>query len=219
MPSLTLLHMGRRCIALHSTWIHRSNVFVATSILHMYGELGSIECAAKQFKRVEEKNVAVWICRHSLCQTWPCHSNPLTFMGVLIACTHAGLVEEALDCFKCMTQDYGITPDMHHYAAMVDVLGRAGKLKEALEFIVAMPVTPTAPVWGSLMAASALHHDIKLGHEAAKIVMRMEPENPGNFVFLCNMMAQDGRWDDVNVVRETMKLRGLEKIPGHSSIS
>ncbi|OUZ99083.1 Pentatricopeptide repeat [Macleaya cordata] len=236
MPALTSLRHGKEmhCFAIKRDF-DQSNVFVATSLLHMYAEFGSIDCAEKQFQRVEEKNVVAWTAmitayaKHGRCED--CFRlfgemqlqggvipNHLTFMGVLTACTHAGLVEQAKDYFNCMTQDYGLTPDMYHYAAMVDMLGRAGRLKEALKFIAAMPVEPTAPVWGSLMAACGLHHDMKLGHEVAKIVLDMEPENPGNFVFLCNMLAQDQRWDDVSVVREAMKRRGLDKIPGYSSV-
>ncbi|KAF8378931.1 hypothetical protein HHK36_028356 [Tetracentron sinense] len=237
-PALGSLLQGKEmhCFAIKNG---SCNVFVATSLLHMYAEFGAIESAVKMFERVEKRNVVAWTAmitayaKHGLSEDSlrlfdemreqeqeqeGVIPNHLTFMGVLTACAHSGLVEQARNCFKCMTEEYGLTPDMYHYAGMVDVLGRAGQLNEALKFIEAMPVEPNAHVWGSLLAACDLHQDVELGRQVAKVVSRMEPDNPGNFVLLSNMLAQDLRWEDATFVRETMIRRSLKKEPGQSQL-
>ncbi|XP_043700447.1 pentatricopeptide repeat-containing protein At2g13600-like [Telopea speciosissima] len=234
IPALRSLQQGKEihCFAIKNGH-GRHNMFVISSLLKMYVEYGAIEYATKIFQRIKEKNVVVWTAmimgyaKHGLSEDClrlfdemrlqaGVMPNELTFMGVLTACSHAGLVEKAQECFKCMTQEYGLMPDLHHYAAMVDVLGRAGRLREALDLIEAMPMEPSSPVWGSLLAYCGLHQDMDLGQEIAKIVLSMEPDNPGNFVLLSNMLAQEQRWDDASMVRETMKCLGLKKVPGCS---
>ncbi|KAK9085231.1 hypothetical protein Sjap_025642 [Stephania japonica] len=236
MPALVSLRQGKEmhCFAVKSGF-DCSNVFVATSLLHMYAEFGNIELTEKQYGRIEEKNV---VALTAMITAYAKHArsedalrlftemrkqpglvpNHLTFMAVLTACNHAGLVDQAYEYFNCMTQVYGLKPDMHHCAAMVDVLGRAGRLEEALEFIKAMPVNASSPIWGSFLASCGLHQDINKTNEVAEIMLKMEPDNPGTFVFLSNTLAQARRWDDAWMVRETMKWRGLKKVPGYSSV-
>ncbi|XP_010271795.1 PREDICTED: putative pentatricopeptide repeat-containing protein At3g23330 [Nelumbo nucifera] len=235
IPALGSLRQGKQihCLAVKNGY-DQLNVFVATSLIHVYAEFGTIEYADKLFQRVKDRNVVAWT---AIITAYAKHGqgedsvrlfnemrrqgvtpNHLTFMGVLTACNHAGLVDQAQECFRCMTQDYGLIPEMHHYAAMVDVLGRAGRLREALEFIKAMPVDASSPVWGSLLASCGYHEDVELAHEVAKILLSMEPDNPANLVLLSNMLAQKERWSDASEVRETMKRLGLRKVPGQSSI-
>ncbi|KAJ8628849.1 hypothetical protein MRB53_022172 [Persea americana] len=236
MPAIGFLWLGKE---MHGFVVRRglegSNAFIGSSLLHMYAEFGSIEYAANLFERIHEKNAVLWT---TMIMAYAKHGksedslrlfeqmrreagvtpNHLTFMGVLTACAHAGLVEQAKECFKCMIDEHQLKPDMHHYAAMVDVMGRAGQLREAMEFIRAMPVEPSPPVWGALLASCAVHQDLEMGREVAEIVMRMEPENPSNFVLLSNMFAGGQRWDEVGIVRETMRRRGLQKEFGSSLI-
>ncbi|XP_042507206.1 pentatricopeptide repeat-containing protein At4g38010-like [Macadamia integrifolia] len=236
IPALRSLWQGKEihCFAIKNGH-DRRNMFVISSLLNMYAEYGAIGYATKIFQRVEERNVVVWTAmimgyaKHGLSEGClrlfdemrlqaGVTPNELTFMGVFTACSHAGLVEKAQECFKVMTQEYGLMPDLHHYAAMVDVLGRAGRLREARNFIEAMPMKPSTPIWGSLLAYCGLHQDMELAEEVAKIVLDLEPDNPGNFVHLSNMLAQEQRWDDASMVRETMKCLGLKKVPGCSFV-
>ncbi|KAJ4957201.1 hypothetical protein NE237_013984 [Protea cynaroides] len=236
IPALQSLRQGKEihCFAIKNGHV-KHNVFIISSLLHMYAEYGAIEYATKIFQRIEQRNVVVWTAmivgyaKHGRCEDClrlfdemrlqaEVMPNQLTFMGVLTACSHAGLVEKAQECFKCMTQEYGLMPDLHHYAAMVDMLGRAGRLREALNFIEAMPMKPSSPIWGSLLAYCCLHQDMNLGQEVAKIVLGIEPDNPGNFVLLSNMLAQEQKWDDASMVREAMKCLGLKKVPGCSLV-
>jgi hypothetical protein len=111
-----------------------------------------------------------------------------------------------------------ITPRLDHYTSMVDLLGRAGQLHEAQDFIKKMPLEPTARIWGSLLAAYRIHGNIVMGQDVAEHLFNLEPENAGNYVLLSNIYAAAGRWDDVVKVRTMMKDKGLKKTPGCSFI-
>lgn len=117
-----------------------------------------------------------------------------------------------------MIQDYKITPRMEHYACMVDLLGRAGHLNEAQEFIEKMPLDPGATVWGALLGACRVHCDIELGKHAAEYLFYLEPDKAGSYVLLSNIYAASGRWDEGAKVRAKMKGKGVGKPPGCSLI-
>ena len=142
----------------------------------------------------------------------------ITFTSVLSACCHAGLVDDGWQLFKSMSQEYGITPRLDHYTSMVDLLGRAGKLHEAQDFIKKMPLEPNARIWESLLSACRIYGSIDLGQDVVEHLFNLEPENAGNYVLLSNIYAAAGRWDDVVKVRRTMKDKGLKKTPGCSFI-
>jgi pentatricopeptide repeat protein len=144
--------------------------------------------------------------------------NGITFISVLSACSHAGLVDEGWQYFHCMTHDYCITPRAEHYRCIVDLLGRAGHLKEALHFISNMHLQPDAGIWGALLGACSIHYNIHLGERVADYLLELDPENVGHYVLLSNLYAAAGRWGDVVKVRTMMKVRGLKKTPGHSWI-
>eukprot|EP01018_Ginkgo_biloba_P018986 Gb_02562 [translate_table: standard] len=210
------------------------NVFVGTALIDMYAKCGSIEDARQVFDKVSQKNVVLWtaiiagyamhgygeetLALLSEMQQAGMKPDYITFTAVLSACSHAGLVNEGWKCFDCMIQDYHITPMVEHYACMVDLLGRAGRLGEAQDLIKNMPVEPNAGVWGSLLAASRIHCNIELGEFAAEHLFELEPQNIGNFVLLSNIYARAGRLGDVENVRKMMKDRGLKKNPGCSWI-
>jgi pentatricopeptide repeat protein len=142
----------------------------------------------------------------------------ITLVGVLSACSRAGLVDEGYEYFNCMSNYYNITPVMEHYSCMVDLLGRAGRLEEALDFINNMPIKPDASVWSCLLGACRIHNNIELGELAAEHVFELDSKNAGNYVLLSNIYAAAGRWDDIERVRKLMKDRGVKKTPGYSWI-
>eukprot|EP01018_Ginkgo_biloba_P025296 Gb_38992 [translate_table: standard] len=142
----------------------------------------------------------------------------VTFIGVLSACSHAGLVDEGWQYFDCMSREYGLKPKVEHYACLVDLLGRAGHLDEAYNFVKAMPLEPDAVVWGALLGACRIHGNTVLGEHVAEQLFELELENVGCYVLLSNIYAEAGRWDDVAKVRTLMKDRGLKKTPGCSLI-
>eukprot|EP01018_Ginkgo_biloba_P026951 Gb_35042 [translate_table: standard] len=223
-------------------WIHdyinrcgfESDVSVGTALIDMYAKCGSIEIARQVFDSMCERNVVSWSAMiagygmhghgedalklFSQMQQIGIEPNDVTFICVLSACSHAGLVEEGLQVFDCMNQDYCIIPSMKLYACMVDLLGRAGRLDEAQNFIKNMPLEPDAGVWGALLGACRIHCNIELGEHVAERLFVLEPDSPGYHVLLANIYAASGRWDDAAKVRSMMKDKGLKKTPGRSFI-
>ncbi|KAI3794747.1 hypothetical protein L1987_37384 [Smallanthus sonchifolius] len=144
--------------------------------------------------------------------------NYVTFVGVLTACSHVRLVDKGLEYFNSMSQDYGLVPLAEHYACVVDILGRAGLLIRALEFIKSMPIEPDPMVWRTLLSACTVHKNKEIGEISAKHLLELEPEDSATYVLLSNMYAVSGKWDDRNRTRKLMKDRGVKKVPGRSWI-
>lgn len=144
--------------------------------------------------------------------------NDITFIGLLHACSHAGMVEEGKRVFENMVNEYSLVPKIEHYGCMVDLLGRAALLHEAYEMIQNMPMKPNAIVWGALLAACKVHKNPSLGEIAARELLEMDPENCGYNVLISNMYAMENRWTDVSGIRTSMKNRGMKKEPGFSCI-
>ncbi|XXG86122.1 hypothetical protein AAC387_Pa11g1079 [Persea americana] len=142
----------------------------------------------------------------------------ITFLTVLSACSHAGLVKEGCEYFKLMNGRHGIIPSEDHYARLIDLLGRAGKLSEAKGIIEKMPFKPGAPVWEALLAGCRIHGNMELGIQAAEELFELVPEHDGTYILLSNMYATVGRWNDAAKARKAMKDRGVKKEPGCSWI-
>eukprot|EP01018_Ginkgo_biloba_P019043 Gb_02373 [translate_table: standard] len=211
-----------------------SDIFVGTALIDMYAKCGSLKTARHVFDKMSKRNIASWNAMisgygiHGNCddalalylqmQESNIKPNDITFVCVLSACSHAGLVDEGRKYFACMSQDYYITPRMEHYACIVDLLGRAGCLDEAQDFIQNMPLEPGSSVWGALLGACRIHCNIELGELVAERIFDLEPDNAGYYVLLSNIYAAAGRWDGVAKVRTMMKDRGLKKTPGCSLI-
>ncbi|XP_022723110.1 pentatricopeptide repeat-containing protein At1g25360 isoform X1 [Durio zibethinus] len=140
----------------------------------------------------------------------------ITFLTILSACSHAGLVREGQYYFNSMHRLYGIIPGEDHYTRLVDLLCRAGKLLEAKDVITSMPFEPGAPVWEALLAGCRTHGNIDLGIQAAERLIELMPKHDGSYVLLSNMYATAGRWDDVANARKLMRDRGVRKEPGCS---
>ncbi|KAK9112593.1 hypothetical protein Scep_020112 [Stephania cephalantha] len=142
----------------------------------------------------------------------------ITFILVLSACAHAGLVDEGLRQFKSMVSEFGIEPQVEHFASLVDLLGRNGYLQEAMDLIDTMPIEPDRAVWGALLGACRVHDNVELAITAAKALTRLEPESSAPYVLLYNMLADGGRWDEATEVRTMMERNGVKKQPGYSWI-
>ncbi|PIA53498.1 hypothetical protein AQUCO_00900235v1 [Aquilegia coerulea] len=142
----------------------------------------------------------------------------ITFLTILSACNHAGLVNEGCQYFYSMKQIYGIDPGEDHYARFIDLLCRAGRISEAKNVIETMPFEPGAPVWEALLAGCRVHGNMDLGIQAADRLFQLVPQNDGTYVLLANMYASVGRWDDMAKVRKLMRDRGVKKEPGCSWI-
>lgn len=142
--------------------------------------------------------------------------NEVTFVGLLNACSHAGLVDEGWQFFKSMSRDYGLTPLLEHYACMVDLLGRTGNVQGAEQFIYDMPIEPDAVIWSALLGACKIHKNAEIGRRAAEKLFAIEPSNSGNYVMLSNIYSSLGMWVEVAEVRRIMKQHGVTKEPGCS---
>lgn len=210
------------------------NVTVGSSLLMMYSNVGSIIECCKVFDKIANPDVICWTAmiasyaRHGkgaealqtfeLMKKSGTKPDSVTFTGVLSACSHSGLVEEAYIYLHSMKKDYGIEPNYRHYCCMVDLLGRAGRLKEAEMFINNMPMKPDSLIWATLLAACQVHGNIDLGKLAAEKVMELEPHEAGTYVSLSNICADVGHWHEVLKVRSEMKGTGVTKEPGWSSL-
>ncbi|OAY74142.1 Pentatricopeptide repeat-containing protein [Ananas comosus] len=142
----------------------------------------------------------------------------ITFLTILSACNHAGLVDEGIRYFESMERDYGITPGEDHYARLIDLLGRAGRIAEAKDVIKSMPFEPTSAIWEAILAGCRIHGDMDLGIYAAEKLFEMIPHHDGTYILLCNIYSAVGRWEDAARVRKLMKDRGVKKEPGCSWI-
>ncbi|XP_011627474.1 pentatricopeptide repeat-containing protein At2g03880, mitochondrial-like [Amborella trichopoda] len=141
--------------------------------------------------------------------------NNITFVGLSSACVHGGLVEEGLMLFDSMARDYGIEPEIEHYGCVVDLLGRVGRLREIHELISKMPVEPDQAI---ILGACRMHNDPDLARFALEKLIELEPKNGGNYVIMSNVHANAGDWGGVAEVRRRLRERGIEKVPGCSSI-
>ncbi|XP_039162664.1 pentatricopeptide repeat-containing protein At1g74600, chloroplastic-like [Eucalyptus grandis] len=211
-----------------------SNAAVGSSLVAMYSKFGGINECVKAYDQIDAPDLIGWTtmimsyARHGigeealkffkLMKREKMRPDPVTFVGVLSACSHSGLVEEGYFHFDSMVKDYGIEPNYRHYACMVDLLGRSGRLKEAERFISNMPIKPNALVWETLLAACKLHGDIELGKLAAKKITECEPSDAGAYISLSNIYADMGQWGEVMNIRSSMKGAKVKKEPGWSAV-
>eukprot|EP01018_Ginkgo_biloba_P009793 Gb_07725 [translate_table: standard] len=212
----------------------QSNVFVGSALVDMYAKSGSINDARRVFNKMLERNVVSWNammvgyamhgCGKEALQLFEQmqHSgikpDHVSFVGILSACCHAGLVDDGWKYFDRMSRIHHITPAVEHYCCMVDLLGRAGYLDEAQDLISKMPMKPDAAVWGSLLRACRVQTNTELGEIVAEHLFESDPQNSAHYVLLSNIYAAAGRWNDKEKVRKMMKDRRLKKMPGRSWI-
>ncbi|GMN44046.1 hypothetical protein TIFTF001_013242 [Ficus carica] len=223
-------------------WIHayvnrnsiRLDTVLGTALLDMYAKCGRLDLAWEVFEKMRWKECFTWnamiggLAMHgraadavelfSKMQKDKQKPDGITFVNILNACAHGGLVDEGLRIFRSMKNLYGVEPEVEHYGCVVDLLGRAGLLTEAEDFIGSMPVRPNAAVFGALLGACRKHGNVELGDIVGKILLKLEPENSGRYALLSNIYAKAGRWEDVEKVRKLMKERGVKTTPGISMI-
>ncbi|KAH6772845.1 Pentatricopeptide repeat superfamily protein [Perilla frutescens var. hirtella] len=223
-------------------WIHglvirsclQNDVFVMTALVDMYAKCGAIHTARKLFDGTDERHVTTWnamidgygthgfgkeavelfddMCRGDI------SPNDVTFLCIISACSHSGLLQEGRQYFTIMKEKYGLEPAMDHYGAMVDLLGRAGQLEEAWDFIQKMAVEPGINVYGAMLGACRIHKNVDLGEKAADKLFELEPDEGGYHVLLANMYAIASMWQKVAKVRTLMQRKGIQKTPGCSSV-
>lgn len=212
----------------------KMDTFVGNALIDMYSKCGSIERAMDVFNEMHSRDKFTWtavilglaVNGHGeeaidmfdrMLRAFEA-PDEVTFIGVLTACTHAGLVDKGRDFFLSMTVTYRIAPNVIHYGCIIDLLGRAGKLREALETIGKMPMKPSSAIWGTLLAACRVHGNSEIGELAAERLLELDPENSMAYVLLSNLYAKSNRWGDVRWLRQVMMEKGIKKEPGCSLI-
>ncbi|KGN53288.1 pentatricopeptide repeat-containing protein At5g44230 [Cucumis sativus] len=226
----------------HANWIRdiaersgfgpSGNVVVGSALIDMYSKCGSPDEAYKVFEVMKERNVfsyssmilgyAMHGRAHSALQLFhdmlktEIRPNKVTFIGILSACSHAGLVEQGRQLFAKMEKFFGVAPSPDHYACMVDLLGRAGCLEEALDLVKTMPMEPNGGVWGALLGACRIHGNPDIAQIAANELFKLEPNGIGNYILLSNIYASAGRWEEVSKLRKVIREKGFKKNPGCS---
>ncbi|KAJ8749992.1 hypothetical protein K2173_013907 [Erythroxylum novogranatense] len=232
--SLACLEHGRE---VHAQLVRSQfdfDVFVSSVLITMYIKCGDLEKAKIVFDRFAVKDVVMWnsiitgYAQHGLgeealkvfCEmiSSGIAPNEISFVGVLSACSYSGRVKEGLEIFDSMKPKYLLDPKTEHYACMVDLLGRAGRMDEAVVLIEKMPFEADAIVWGALLGACRTHLKLDLAEVAAKKLVLLEPNNAGPYILLSNIYASQGKWRDVAELRKTMKERNISKSPGCSWI-
>ncbi|ESQ45624.1 hypothetical protein EUTSA_v10010175mg [Eutrema salsugineum] len=210
------------------------NLLLENALIDMYAKCGCLDRARDVFENMKSRDVVSWtamisaygvsgkgrdaVALFSKMQDSGLVPDSIAFVTVLAACSHAGLLEEGRSYFKLMTDHFKITPRLEHLACMVDLLGRAGEVKEAYRFIQEMSMEPNERVWGALLGACRVHSDTDIGLLAADKLFQLAPEQSGYYVLLSNIYAKAGKWEEVTNIRYLMKSKGLKKNPGASNV-
>uniref|UniRef100_A0A2P2JDS2 DYW domain-containing protein n=1 Tax=Rhizophora mucronata TaxID=61149 RepID=A0A2P2JDS2_RHIMU len=232
--SLAAMDSGTQIHSLLSKTIYDKNIVVCNALIDMYAKCGGIKDARLVFDRLQERNEVSW---NAMISGYSTHGlsgnainifemmldaefkpNKLTFVGVLSACSNAGLLDRGQAYFKSMIQDYGIEPCAEHYTCMVWLLGRSGHLDKAIKLIEEIPFGPSIMAWRALLGACVIHNNIELGRISAEHILAIEPQDESAHVLLSNIYANARRWKHVASVRKGMKEKRVKKLPGLSWI-
>lgn len=209
------------------------DILVNNSLIEMYFKCGSMRFALQVFRRMNEHNVNSWNavilglavhgeadrvfeCFHRMINEDGLRPNSITFVGILNACNHRGLVDEGRRYFDLMVKEYNVEPVLQHYGCLVDLLARKGNINEALDIVQSMKMKPDDVIWRSLVNASCkLDEGIDLSQEMAK---NLTEADSGAYVLLSRVFASANRWDEVGLIRKLMTEKGVAKEPGCSSV-
>lgn len=205
------------------------DIKVGSALVDMYAKCGRVEDGRRIFNQMAERNVITWTSMidgygknglsdealqlfGEMRERRDVRPNHATFLSILSACAHAGLLSQGQEAFQSMESEYLLQPRMEHYACMVDLLGRFGGVRQAYDFLRGMPVRPNSDVWAALLGAATLHGDMDICKVASREVFELSRKGrPGAYMAFSNTLAAAGEWDGVHDVREMMKQRGVLK--------
>lgn len=208
--------------------------FAAAAMVDMYAKCGNIDKARTFFDGIQKPDLVAWT---SLISGYAQNGQPekaletfdrllqtglkpdhVTFVGVISACAHAGLVDRGLKIFHSIPKEFGIAHTADHYACVVDLLSRSGLFEDAEEIINKMPMKPDKFLWASLLGGCRIHKNLPLAKRAAEALFELEPDNAATYVTLANIYASNGKWNEVETIRKRMDMLGVVKKPGASWI-
>lgn len=236
LSGLSALDLGKQ---VHSHILRRQLPFhevMHNALIDMYSKCGNLACARRIFDNMPQKTIVSWnamIVGHSkhgmgrdaveLFQSMQKDNrvkpDSVTLLGVLLGCSHGGMGDLGLSIFDEMVKgEYQVEPEIEHYGCIVSMLGRAGRVEEAYEFIKKMPMEPNATTWGTLLGACRVHSNVDIGEIVGHRLIECEPGNSSNYVILSNLYASASRWEDVRRVRDLMNKKTVKKEPGKSWI-
>jgi pentatricopeptide repeat protein len=209
------------------------DVSINTALIDMYAKCGQLGIARRIFDSMLQHDVVAW---NVMISGYGMHGeakqalelfgkmeggsikpNGVTFLAILSACCHSGLLEEGRKLFTRMGK-YSLEPNLKHYACMVDLLGKSGHLQEAEDMVLAMPVEPDGGIWGTLLSACKLHDNFEMGLRIAKKAFASDPENEGYYILISNSYGSAKKWDEIEKLREMMKNHGVQKGVGWSAV-
>ncbi|XP_050376818.1 pentatricopeptide repeat-containing protein At3g47530 [Argentina anserina] len=207
---------------------------LCNALLTMYSRCGCLDKAYEVFKGMPGRNVVSWSAMISglavngygrdavdaFCEMQRLGVLPdeQTFTGVLSACSHCGLVDEAMDIFDRMSREFGVVPNVHHYGCIVDLLGRAGRLDQAYQLIMAMDVKPDPKIWRTLLGACRIHKYETLGERVVDHLIELKAQEAGDYVLLMNIYSTAENWEKLAKLRKFMKEKSIQTTPGCSTI-
>ncbi|XP_058765225.1 pentatricopeptide repeat-containing protein At2g39620-like [Vicia villosa] len=237
LPAVSYLTVLKEAMAFHACIIRMgflSSTLLGNSLVDMYAKCGQLSYSEKCFHEMENKDTISWnamlsgyamhgqgelaVALFSLMQETNVHVDSISYISVLSACRHAGLIQEGKNIFASMCEKHHVESNMEHYACMVDLLCGAGLFDEALSLINKIPTEPDAQVWGALLGGCKIHSNITLGEVALDHLVKLEPRNAAHYVVLSDIYAQCGKWNEARRTRSHMNAHGLKKIPGYSWI-
>ncbi|XP_021737063.1 pentatricopeptide repeat-containing protein At5g40410, mitochondrial-like [Chenopodium quinoa] len=211
-----------------------SDMLVSTSLMSLYAKSGQLIAANIVFGELTNPDAVAWTSMLASYAMHGCGSEAIklfenmvdggicldhvTFTHLLSACSHAGLISEGRKYFEDMFRVYGVQPRIDHYSCIVDLLGRAGLLEDAVNLIRSMPMEPNSGVWGALLGACRIHNNVELGKEAADNLFLLNSSDHRNYIMMSNIYSASGHWKDASKIRSMMKGRRLVGDPGYSLI-
>ncbi|XP_020082003.1 pentatricopeptide repeat-containing protein At2g35030, mitochondrial [Ananas comosus] len=235
VSNLAALQEGQQIHQIISKTIFQFDPFVESALMNVYAKCGQICIARKVFDMSKRKDLVSW---NGIIAAYGHHGNgreavslfedmqkngfkpnDVTYVGLLSACSHSGLVDEGLRIFNSLIKDGSIEVREDHYACLIDLCGRAGRLEEAKNLINKLNIKPSSGcVWGALIAGCNVHGNESIGKVAAKKLLEAKPNNAGTYMLLSNIYASAGKWREVAKIKLKMKDKGLKKQPGCSWI-
>ncbi|XVF47401.1 hypothetical protein PTKIN_Ptkin03bG0106100 [Pterospermum kingtungense] len=224
----------QHALAIHSQVIKagfEDETVLKNALIHAYARCGSIALSKQVFEEMACRDLVSW---NSMLKAYGLHGKAkealqlfpqmdvkpdgATFVALLSACSHSGLVEEGIRIFNSMFKIYGVTPQLDHYACMIDILGRAGRIIEAEELLCRMPMEPDFVVWSALLGSCRKHVETRLAKIAVAKLKEMEPKNSLGYIQMSNIYCSGGSFNEAGTIRKEMNVSGVKKEPGLSWI-
>ncbi|MED6117283.1 hypothetical protein PIB30_108538 [Stylosanthes scabra] len=234
--SVAYLEQGCQLHAMQLKTIYGCDLILENSLISMYAKCGEIEDAYRIFSSMHYRDKISWntmimgfashgraseaLKEYKIMLEYGINPDGVTCLGVLTACAHAGLVDKGLELFRAMVNVHGLQPGIEHCISLINLLGRAGKVKDAEEFVLRLPIEPNYAIWGALLGICRLNGntDVDVARHAAKRLLELDPLNVPGHVALCNVYTANNCHIEGTSLRKEMRLKGMRKTPGCSWI-